>query len=52
MLNDRLALDFTWMFTIRLKNVPQKLDQFILIHSDFFSYKYPSPSLEGEKDLS
>jgi hypothetical protein len=44
--NDRLTLDFTRMFVIRLANVCLKADQLILIHFDLFTYKDPplSPS--------
>jgi len=41
--NDRLTLDFTWTYAIRLANIHQKPGQLILIHFNFFSYKYPHP---------
>jgi hypothetical protein len=41
--NDGLTLNILRTFAFRLSNVGQKPDQLILIHSDFFSYKYPHP---------
>jgi hypothetical protein len=41
--NDRLTLNSAQMFELCLTNIHQWPDQLILIHSDFFSYKYPNP---------